>query len=157
METRVLDSAPVLIECSGPRKGREHPLGPGVQVIGRGDGASVRLSGVDVSRRHVRLDVDFDGVYLSDLGSKNGVYVHGRRVDSDEGRTKLDDGDEIDLGGIVLRLDHPGSRVAQALADAGEITITRRRPVSRIVQQPSLAIPVLVAAAFAALVYALLA
>jgi len=43
--------------------------------------------------------VSRDGVVIEDLGSKNGTFVGGRRID---GPTPLTDGDEVRIGDVSL-------------------------------------------------------
>lgn len=61
-----------------------------------------------ISRRHARLVRAADGWSVDDLGSTNGVYVNGARV---ERRRTLSDGDTIRLGatGPRFRLDVPAA------------------------------------------------
>jgi len=50
--------------------------------IGRDDDCAVVLSGPDVSRRHAVVRVEGPHHVLVDLGSRNGTWVNGRRVES---------------------------------------------------------------------------
>jgi DNA-binding winged helix-turn-helix (wHTH) protein len=59
----------------------EFPLLPGENLIGRGLEAHVPLDATGVSRRHARILVSRDAVVLEDLGSKNGTFVSGERID----------------------------------------------------------------------------
>ncbi len=59
------------------------------------------LTGLDVqlpkvSRRHAALRMIDKLLYTTDLGSKNGTFVSGRRVEKE--RVAIEDGDEVDLG-----------------------------------------------------------
>jgi transcriptional regulator with AAA-type ATPase domain len=66
---------------AGGEVAHRYPLAPGEHVVGSSAGACVRIGGAGVSRRHARLEVLADGgVLLTDLGSKNGTAVEGRRV-----------------------------------------------------------------------------
>jgi len=68
-------------------------------ILGRDDACAVRLSGSDVSRRHAALrrpSADA-GATIADLGSRNGVFVNGRRVTE----AALGPGDVVRLGGWV--------------------------------------------------------
>ncbi len=112
---------PVFVETRGTHRGREHAMPYGEHILGRGRGATVVLDDPDVSRQHARLVVEPDGLTLFDLGSKNGVQVGGRRVDE---VVTLGHGDELTVGDVTLRLQHPAAQVAQALAAAGEATAT---------------------------------
>ncbi len=92
---------PMLVEQSG----REHPLRPGVNVIGReGD---VALADGRASRRHAQIS-NTDGVLvLEDLGSTNGTKVDGAKIAPGDKQT-LSGGEKISFGGIELQLSLPG-------------------------------------------------
>jgi DNA-binding winged helix-turn-helix (wHTH) protein len=78
---------------------KELPLGEGENVIGRDPAVHVSIDDASVSRHHARIVVDGFSARLEDLGSKNGTYVHNRRV---EGAIALRDGDAIRLGSVAL-------------------------------------------------------
>ena len=78
---------------------REFPLSEGENVVGRDEGLAVVVPSGSVSRRHALVVVERERVFVSDLGSKNGTFVEGRRV---EGRAELSDGDEIRVGSVPL-------------------------------------------------------
>jgi transcriptional regulator with AAA-type ATPase domain len=60
---------------------RRFHLAPGRHVVGSHTGAEIQLEEAGVSRRHARLDVLRDGgVVVTDLDSKNGTFVGGRRI-----------------------------------------------------------------------------
>ena len=65
-----------------------------VTVIGRGSDADITVSDSGVSRRHLELRKTPDGVIASDLGSTNGLYVEGHRVDA----ATLVDGNQLVIG-----------------------------------------------------------
>lgn len=68
-------------------------------TLGRSADCDVRLDEEGVSRRHVRFERRQDGtVHLQDLGSKNGTYVNGERVET----RALRDGDKIQVGPISI-------------------------------------------------------
>jgi eukaryotic-like serine/threonine-protein kinase len=48
-----------------------------------------------VNRRHASLEVRADRAWLTDLGSRNGTFVDGVRID---GERELQDGDKITIG-----------------------------------------------------------
>ena len=84
----------------GPESGQSIPLPefPARVVLGRAEDAEIRLSDADASREHAELQIQFDGVVLVDLGSKNGLTINGERA---TGR-RLNDRDEIRIGSTVL-------------------------------------------------------
>jgi DNA-binding winged helix-turn-helix (wHTH) protein len=77
------------------------PLSPGENVLGRDEDVGVRIDAPSVSRRHARLTVASGApAVLQDLGSKNGTWVAGRRLESDP--APLKDGDVLRLGKVEL-------------------------------------------------------
>jgi DNA-binding winged helix-turn-helix (wHTH) protein len=82
--------------------GRLIPLAPGENVLGRDEDVNVRIDAPSVSRRHACITVAAGGEppTLEDLGSKNGTWLHGRRLEG--GPTPLQDGDAVRLGRVEL-------------------------------------------------------
>ncbi len=78
---------------------REVALEPGVNIIGRAPDATVRIDLFEVSRHHTRIRVHPGGASIEDLGSKNGTYLRGERLN---GPAELRDGDEVRVGGVLL-------------------------------------------------------
>jgi hypothetical protein len=70
-------------------------------VIGRADDADLTLPDAGVSRTHARVSAAASGASIEDLGSSNGTFVNGERI---TGARQLQDGDEIQLGGAILRV-----------------------------------------------------
>jgi uncharacterized RDD family membrane protein YckC len=79
--------------------GREIPLGEGDIVLGRSRGCGVRIDEESVSRSHALLTLHGSEVQVRDLGSSNGLFVNGRRVNKE---TILKNGDAIGLGSVLL-------------------------------------------------------
>ena len=72
-------------------------------TVGRGEQNDVELEGDDfVSARHARFEPRQDGVWISDMGSTNGAYVNGMRL---ERPRKLARGDIVRVGQTDLRFD----------------------------------------------------
>jgi DNA-binding winged helix-turn-helix (wHTH) protein len=80
-------------------QGREVPLRPGENVLGRCDEAVAWMDSPSVSRRHARIVVSGHEATLEDLGSRNGTYLRGRKIDAP---AALADGDEIRIGRAFL-------------------------------------------------------
>jgi DNA-binding winged helix-turn-helix (wHTH) protein len=70
-------------------------LQEGDNVLGREPGLGVRIERPGVSRRHACIRLEGDRATLTDLESKNGTFVAGRRVTEP---TPLRPGDEVRLG-----------------------------------------------------------
>ncbi len=78
--------------------GDDYPLTSAITVLGRDDHADIILDDPGISRRHSELRVTTDGpgfiTVIRDLGSTNGTFVNGERIDSEH----LEDGDRITVG-----------------------------------------------------------
>lgn len=96
-----------LIGASDDLLGVTCPIGPDGVMVGRSLEAVLRLHSDGVSRFHARIECSRQGtLVLSDLGSSNGTYVNGRRVQRPE---PLQDGDRIRFGpraSFVVRYGH---------------------------------------------------
>ena len=70
-------------------------------VIGRqAEGDGTLASDVEISRHHARIFPESGGRFgIEDLGSTNGTFVNGRRLD---GRVILETGDRISVGASTL-------------------------------------------------------
>ena len=84
-------------------EGLEIPVDRPWLVIGRGRGADLVLAELTISRAHAAIGYDEGGFFLQDLGSTNGSFVNGER----EERKALSDGDEVQMGKLVLRVMLP--------------------------------------------------
>jgi pSer/pThr/pTyr-binding forkhead associated (FHA) protein len=85
-------------------QGEEFELDSSPLTIGRGSQNDVAIDGDEfASARHVRIEPRRDGVWVHDLGSTNGTYVNGVRVDRPR---KLVEGDVVRVGETELRFEH---------------------------------------------------
>ena len=66
-------------------------------IAGNSDAVDIKLENRFVSRRHFQVRFDSDVFYLSDLGSTNGTYLNGNKLNPNEDHI-LRDGDMIGLG-----------------------------------------------------------
>jgi pSer/pThr/pTyr-binding forkhead associated (FHA) protein/tetratricopeptide (TPR) repeat protein len=80
-------------------------LEPGAFDIGRSEDCEICLEDIGVSRRHARLHVTEDRVFIEDLGSGNGCWFDGRQVKNQT----LVDGDVIviDPFSMALEVEEP--------------------------------------------------
>jgi pSer/pThr/pTyr-binding forkhead associated (FHA) protein len=94
-----------LVVLSSPslQAGRTFETGPVPLTIGRAKDNTATLDGDDfASSRHARIESQRDGVWILDLGSTNGTFVNGERMD---GRHRLRDGDVVRIGQTELRYE----------------------------------------------------
>ena len=73
-------------------------LGEGELTIGRSPGCSIQLRRSIVSRSHAQVTFRNEEYHLEDLGSTNGTYVNGIKVE----RCVLRNNDQIDIGGVKM-------------------------------------------------------
>lgn len=96
----------VIQHRSGSEAGRRDVYPLGTVVIGRDEGCDLRLDrqrDLEVSSRHAEIFLDPErGLRIRDLGSTNGTFVDGERVED----APLANGSRIELGpgGVELRL-----------------------------------------------------
>lgn len=70
-------------------------------TIGRAEGNDLILTAGGVSRRHARLFVEGGALFVEDVGSANGTFVDGQRID---GPSKVLDGSKVNIGDYELVL-----------------------------------------------------
>ncbi|MFP2924690.1 sigma 54-interacting transcriptional regulator [Pyxidicoccus sp. 3LG] len=96
-------------------------LKPGVPLtIGRAEPSVLRINDRRLSRVHARFLLSDNRITAEDLGSKNGSWVAGRRIE----KAFLEIGDELRLGGLSARI-HVLSRSGQSLRFEGDETFRR--------------------------------
>ncbi len=78
---------------------KEMPLAAGENVVGRDRNADVSIDDSTISRRHARIRIAGKGATIEELGSKNGTFVQGKKIEKPR---RLSDGDRIQVGSIVL-------------------------------------------------------
>jgi diguanylate cyclase (GGDEF)-like protein len=87
-----------LVVLAGASVGEMYKIETETTIIGRGQRAHIRLLDDGISREHAQLVVQGDKVVLQDLGSTNGTYCNGLKVDHKE----LADGDKILVGSTTI-------------------------------------------------------
>ena len=68
-------------------------------LVGRAPSADLRLDDPRISRLHARIEMRDDGVYVEDLGSRNGTSVDGDPVTEPR---RLEADDEVTVGSAAL-------------------------------------------------------
>jgi len=101
-----------LVAHSGPLAGQELPIDKPVIIIGRGTGCDIWLEDQEASRRHSEIRFSGGQVSISDLGSMNGTFVNGVRIQAPQ---VLHPGDEIRIGTTRFTLQE-GMALAQPSA-----------------------------------------
>ena len=101
-ETEAIGALPsgsaLLIVRRGPNSGARFLLDADVTTVGRHPDADIFLDDVTVSRRHSEFLRDGVAFQVKDLGSLNGTYLDGERIDT----APLIDGSEVQVGKFRL-------------------------------------------------------
>jgi signal transduction histidine kinase/CheY-like chemotaxis protein len=88
-----------LVVLVGHASGRRYVVGSEIE-LGRGSGSPIELLDDGVSRRHARVSRSGSGYMIEDLGSRNGTFVNGERIEQSE----LNFGDKIAVGSRTVLL-----------------------------------------------------
>jgi two-component system, cell cycle response regulator len=87
-----------LVVLAGASVGEMYKVEGDKTIIGRGQKAQVRLLDDGISREHAQVVIEGNRIYLEDLGSTNGTFCNGLKVD----RRELADGDKILVGSTTI-------------------------------------------------------
>ena len=100
-------------------------------VVGRALNSDIPVFDPTISRRHAEVSCDGDGVHVRDLGSSNGTYLNGTKVDA----ARLAPGDVVTFGKVAFRLKEAAPEapaptlVGDPVAPRIGATIIRQLPV----------------------------
>jgi pSer/pThr/pTyr-binding forkhead associated (FHA) protein len=91
---RQVNSLPLLVAQTGPLKGQKWVI-PNEIIIGRESDCDIVILDRQVSRFHAKLKArDNKSIEIIDLGSKNGTFINGQRVNE---KRLVKDGDQIKI------------------------------------------------------------
>jgi adenylate cyclase len=101
-------------------------------VLGRAAGCDVPEFDPTISRKHAELAASAEGVAVRDLGSSNGSFLNGARVEE----AVVHPGDTITFGRLAFAVERPeptpaASPAADAAPRLGETILARRVPSPR--------------------------
>jgi hypothetical protein len=119
-----------LLELAGPETGKRHPL-IAETVLGRKPDCDIMLDDPLISRKHARITQKGQVYAILDLGSRNGTFVNGRRIQHE---VLLSPGDQVRLGDRVMQVSLPAGKESPALA-----TVIGKAPLPAI--QPKTGMP----------------
>lgn len=109
-----MDVALLLLRDRGGK--RRFALSREIVTIGRREDCDLRIPLGDVSRKHCTIIQDDSGLQIQDLGSSNGTFVNGERVQ----QKPLNAGDRLRIGSLrfVVQIDGKPDE-----SEADEVTI----------------------------------
>ncbi len=100
-------------------------------MVGRSSECDIVLAAAHLSRQHARLFVDQGSLYVKDLGSSNGTFLNGVRVE--ESRVRR--GDELAFDSLSFGVMGPSETVDRTLLREA-VNPTIARPVRSAAQKP---------------------
>jgi pSer/pThr/pTyr-binding forkhead associated (FHA) protein len=94
--------------------------------IGRSPECDLVLSDDAISREHAAFERRWQGVFVRDLGSKNGIEIDGKKVKDEQ---RIHDGQLLTVGSVQLKVDDPEERYLAQMEQAKEAS---RKPTPAI-------------------------
>jgi two-component system cell cycle response regulator len=143
-ETATEASRVYLMEIAGKHVGALHKIEGERTVLGRGEGAGIRLGDEGVSREHAEILLEGGRVLVRDLSSTNGTFVNGARQTTHE----LRDGDQVSVGtATFVVFSHadgidaafPRGRAASSSFEAAPTSARREAFLQRLAEEVSFA------------------
>ena len=126
---------------SGKYQGGEFPLRSNREiVIGRSSDLDMVLVEDMVSRRHAKITTSEQGILIQDVGSTNGTFVNGEKI---EGVARLSEGDRILVGTSIIKVVAVDTTIAESEAEArrrleagaARQSSTTGRPMSGVIEE----------------------
>lgn len=77
-----------------------------VLIIGRDDDCDLNIQSASVSRKHLKLEIDDDKLFATDLGSSNGTIIDGIQI---SGKVQINSRSVIKAGRITIQIKLPDS------------------------------------------------
>ncbi len=108
---------PSLFVIQGRDQGARFELEDGNLSVGRDATNAVQVHDTEVSRRHAEIRRQGKVCLLTDLGSSNGTFVNGNRVQEHE----LHSGDRVQVGGTLMLFTDPADSAEKDLSDKVDI------------------------------------
>ncbi len=126
---------PSLLVVSGARTGERIEVDRSL-VIGR-FGADVVIDDPELSRHHVEIRLDGDGLVVEDLGSTNGTFIDARPIDAP---THIGPGERMKLGSTVLEVEAVAESGATRLRPRADVEGTRLATAAPAVRSEPVAV-----------------
>ncbi|MEM6733237.1 MAG: FHA domain-containing protein, partial [Myxococcota bacterium] len=97
--SEVEDRRDYIVMMTGSHAGASFEL-EGSLTVGRSADCEIVLLDASTSRRHCSIRRTSKGLVLNDLGSSNGTYLNGKRVNE----SVLENGDRVQIGSTILKV-----------------------------------------------------
>src|ERR1043165_8988062 len=107
-------------------RGTLFPIRSGEVILGRSSYASIVVNNPLASREHAVVRSVGGRLEVADLGSKNGTYVNGKRI---EGSTRVDAGDVVKIGTDTIEIARMNAQAPQTQRVATALGVPAPPPV----------------------------
>ncbi len=125
-----------LLVIRGPGAGTQIPLRDGVQKIGRDSHCDIHFDDTETSRNHAEIHCGSGQAALKDLGSSNGTFVNGKKIQ----QHPLEAGDRIQIGKRLM-VYRPALRTGASKESDVDILPANEEDASQIVGRADFADP----------------
>jgi len=129
---------PLLVGTSGALEGKRFQVTERGILVGRDESCEVTIPDDGVSREHAKVLLHNAGVWLQDAGSRNGVFVNGKRVLRPK---QLNPGDELSISGHTFSVEL-APRYPEAESSITVIPSRPAPPMGRLVAMVALGLVV---------------
>ena len=85
---------------SGPKKGKEIFLQPGLTLLGRAEDCQISIPSQGLSKRHAKILIRGDSLIIEDMKSRNGIFIRGKQIV----RRELKEGDRVALSDVIFEI-----------------------------------------------------
>lgn len=103
-----------------------HDLSGDITTIGRLPENALQIDDASVSSSHAEIFAEEDRFFVRDLGSTNGTFVNGEKIE----KTRLHEGDEVRFGTVLTRFGVSEAPVEKQPTESPDLP-TRESTVSR--------------------------
>ncbi|HEV3138684.1 MAG TPA: FHA domain-containing protein, partial [Pirellulales bacterium] len=111
-------AVPSLYVIQGHDQGTLFEMEEGTLGVGRDKANHVQLHDTEVSRRHAEIRFDGTVCCVADLGSSNGTYLNGQKIEQQQ---QLTSGDRLQMGGTMMLFTDPGEHGGEDLSEKIDI------------------------------------
>ena len=93
---------PILVVKEGLLEGTRLPIPEPGLILGRGEHCDLTLPDQGVSREHCKILLHNSGIWVRDEGSRNGVFLKGKRINRPK---QMMPGDELKVGDHLFTVE----------------------------------------------------
>ena len=97
-----MNKTPEILVASGPLKGQRFVVGDSGLRLGRSSSCDIAIKSIELSRSHCIFECVGGGLSVTDLGSENGTYVNGERLEREPRSLRIGDSVAVGISHLVI-------------------------------------------------------